>query len=217
MIRHLILITTALSMLAAAGCVNMMSGTVDDQTVGPARTALFAELDTGYPDAGIDGNMLMVVITGLEPDVACDATKAEWEIDWDLDCVEVCLEAVANAEEYLTQAEYWQADLSLLPAGDAVATYEVGDVWDMMAGDPMFSGGLSYTLTEDALDNDFCLDSCANWQETQVDHDWWEADGGTIEIATYTEGEALEGTYAIEFEGDLVEGDFAAEFCDFVQ
>ncbi len=212
--RHLALaLLTVAALCAATGCPNVMNGTVDDQKIGPARSALFDTIDTGLPDAGADGDLLWVIISGLEAASACDAVKESFDVDTEVSCEDYCEEQVAIAEQYFRQQQYWSLDLTLLPAGDAVDTYVEGDVWDFVTGDPVFSGGLALTISADARDLDTCVEQCEEMDAEP--ENWWEADGGTVEITDYAEEDVLAGSYDVDFEGDPVSGEFQAQHCDF--
>jgi hypothetical protein len=212
MIRTSIVFFTVAAMGLATGCVNVMNGTVDGHEVGPARTALFAELDTEISDVGVDGNLLMVSLSGLESNTACEAMKESMDIDWSVGCEDACADSVAISEQYFRQSEYWIVDLTLLPQGDAVTAYEHGDIWDFVSGDPAFSGGLSWAVTSEATDLDTCIEMCEDFDSYDS---YWEADGGSVEVTDYSAGDELAGSFDIDFDGDPVSGEFKAQFCDY--
>jgi len=212
--KHTILvILTAAALCAMSGCPNVMKGMVDDQQIGPARSAIFDTIDTGYPDVGVDGNLFWLVISGLSAADACDAMKDSLDIEGET-CEDICEQTVEMAEQYFSQPEYWAIDLTLVPlSGEAVTVYEEGDGWDFLGEEPVFSGGISYIDSAEAKDVDACIEQC---EEMEGDSDdWWEADGGSVEVTEYTEEESMAGDFDVDFDGDPVTGSFQAAFCDF--
>ncbi len=214
MIRNVLFAMVGVSLCASLGCVNQMSGKVDGNSVGPVRVALFDEIDTGMTEYGADGLMFSVVITSADPNTACDMYKDYHDIDYMQGCEDYCADVIELGEQYLTRPEYWTASLSLLPDGDAEGTYEEGDVWDLVSGDAVFSGSLVLEITEELLDEDLCIEMCED-PGGEPDN-YWEADGGTVDVTGWSESEQLAGEFSIDFDGDPIDGKFQAEYCDYM-
>ncbi len=81
----------AVVLLAACGCANSMSGTLDGQKVGPARSAIYdeAEMSMSVPGFGelVSLQVLRVFVSGF-PD-ACALYDRIYDVDY-TSCEETC-------------------------------------------------------------------------------------------------------------------------------
>ncbi len=201
---HRLILALALPVLAA-GCANTMNGSIDDESVGAARDAIYDELEVGF--GGLSVKIVYVAITGI-PD-ACDALDALWSTGAG-SCDDHCEEMGEVAADYLGGDVYWSLDILMFPEDDVDVEYDHGE--------GMFQDDFYAEIFRDDVslvyDQAACEEACEDG-DSVVDSDSEGSKDGTIEITSYDEGELIKGNYDIEFGGDdVVKGKFTAEHCD---
>ena len=203
---HRLLLALALPLLAA-GCANTMNGSIDDESVGAARDAIFDEVEVGF--AGYSVHVLYVAITGV-PD-ACEAMDAMLSTSFN-SCDDYCEDMNGIANDYLGRDVYWTLGINLWPEDDPDVVYDHGD--DLPQDE--FYATISRDDFAMAYDPPACEEACEDFEDV-VESDAENSKDGVLEITSYEQEDTLQGTYDIEFGGDdFVTGRVKATYCDFV-
>ncbi len=189
-----------------SGCENTMNGSVDGDSVGVARDAIFDEVEVSLPFWG-DMHLIQVFITGVPN--ACEAWKEIQDIPQN-DCDDLCDDYVDYANEYLGANTYWNLTFSVWPDGDAETDYDQGATW----GDDEFTAIIDQSDVSAMYDHAECEDECEN-NEAVIDDESDEADDGDLTITKYDSKDLVKGNYELDFgNDDLVKGQFKATYCD---
>ena len=211
----------AVLLLAAGGCANSMSGTLDGQKVGPARSAIYdeAEMSMSIPGFGdlVSLQVLQVFVSGF-PD-ACALYDRVFDVDF-TSCEESCEDLHDIAVDLLGHDEYWALSMTLFPEDAVEAEYTEGDLLDdldlgdlSLTGNDTFTAGVSLWDVSAWYDLGACEAACED--DPDVIDDDEAAESGELEVTKFVADSQLNGDYVVDFGGgDVIRGAFDAEYCD---
>ncbi len=219
----------AVILLVGAGCANTMSGTLDGQKVGPARSAIFdeAEMSMSIPGFGelVSMQVLQVFISGF-PD-ACALYDRVYDVSYG-SCEETCEDLYEIAVDLLGHDEYWALSMTLFPEDAVDTAYTEGgplddlslddiDWWNLddltLTGNDTFTAGASLWDVSAWYDLAACEAACEDDPSVMEDDEL--AETGEVEVGKFVEDSKLKGNYVLDFGGgDVIRGAFDAEYCD---
>ena len=211
----------AVLLLAAGGCANSMSGTLDGQKVGPARSAIYdeAEMSMSIPGFGdlVSLQVLQVFVSGF-PD-ACALYDRVFDVDF-TSCEESCEDLHDIAVDLLGHDEYWALSMTLFPEDAVEAEYTEGDLLDdldlgdlSLTGNDTFTAGVSLWDVSAWYDLGACEAACED--DPDVIDDDEAAESGELEVTKFVADSQLNGDYVVDFGGgDVIRGAFDAGYCD---
>lgn len=209
-VRTLAGVAVIAAIILITGCPNTMSGTVDNETVGPARDAIF---DISTVDIfGVEAAFITIVITGVPN--ACEVWDDFDDVDWSGDCDDYCEDLNAVATEHLIYDTYWNLTISLHAEDDnsVEADYDQDDDF----GEDEFHASIENWDVSLLYDVDACEEECEDGDPV-IDHsDDENAKSGTVIVSRYEHKDVIKGNYEIEFdsEDEVVKGQFKATHCD---
>jgi hypothetical protein len=198
-----------------------MSGTLDGQKVGPARSAIYdeAEMSMSVPGFGelVSLQVLRVFVSGF-PD-ACALYDRIYDVDY-TSCEETCEDLHEIAADLLGHDEYWALSMTLFPEDAVEAEYTEGDLLDdlslddlTLTGNDTFSAGASLWDVSAWYDLAACEAACEDDPAVIDDED--VAETGELEVNKFVADSKLKGDYVLDFGGgDVIRGAFDAEYCD---
>lgn len=187
------------------GCENTMNGSVDGDSVGAARDAIFDEVDV---DLGILGeyHLVMVYITGVPN--ACEAWEEMMDIQ-EPNCEDYCEEWGEFANDYLGANTYWNMTLNLWAGNDVEDEYDQDD----QPGEGEFTAVIDKWDVSALYDADECEDECED--SGAIEEDDEAAENGDVEVTKYDHKDLVKGNYNLDFgNDDTVSGQFKATHCD---
>lgn len=220
----------ALAALACAGgCANTMSGTLDGQKVGPARSAIFdeAEMSLTVPGFGdlVSMQVIQVFVSGF-PD-ACALYDRVYDVEY-TSCEETCEDLHDIAVDLLGHDEYWTLSMTLFPEDAVDTSYAVGSPLDdlslddidwfnlddlTLTGNDTFSAGAGLWDVAAWYDLAACEAACED-DPSVIEQDE-AAEEGEVEVKKFVEDSRLKGDYVVDFGGgDVIRGGFDADYCD---
>ncbi len=229
MTRHAFGWIAILALLAVAGCANTMSGTLDGQKVGPARSAIFdeAEMSLTLPGLGdlVSLQVIQVFVSGF-PD-ACALYDRVYDVEY-TSCEETCEDLHEIAVDLLGHDDYWALSMTLFPEDAVEAAYSEGSPLDDLSlddidwfdlGDLTLQGNDTFSATAGRWDvstwydvaacEAACEDDPAIIEEDEL------AEEGEVQVKKFVADSKLKGDYVVDFGGgDVIRGAFDAEYCD---
>lgn len=229
MARHTTWFFIVAVLLVLGGCANTMSGTLDGQKVGPARSAIFdeAEMSMSIPGFGelVSLQVVQVFVSGF-PD-ACALYDRMYDIEYS-SCEETCEDLHEIAVDLLGSDEYWTLSMTLFPEDAVDTAYSEGDPlddlslddidwWNLddltLSGNDTFTAGASLWDVASWYDLAACETACED-DPTVVEDDEL-AEAGEVEVKKFVEDDRVKGDYVVDFGGgDVIRGAFDAEYCD---
>lgn len=194
-----------LAALSACGPASV-SGVVDGQRVGGARSAIFDALELDFGPFG-EVNVLVVVLSDIPN--SCDVFEDFFETI-EPNCEDRCDEYTDIAQDALGAKEYWQMNLT------AVSTGSFEDEFDYEEGqlenDEFNLNFLRYDA-EPLYDSGDCEDECQDGDLLVADQE--TGNGGDLEITEYDSKDFVKGRFQVDMGGDEdVQGSFTAEYCN---
>ena len=211
------------------GCANTMSGTLDGQRVGPARSAIFddAEMSMSVPGFGelLSIQAVQLFVTGF-PD-ACALFELAYDVDY-TSCEEMCEDLHEFATDQLSADEYWNVSVTLFPDEAVDTEYTQGsplddiglddiDWWNLddlsLSGNDTFAASAAVWDISAWYDLADCEAACEDNEGVVAGAE--VAEGGEVTVNRFTEGSLLKGNFAMDFGGgDEIKGKFDAEYCE---
>lgn len=194
--------------LSACGPASV-SGVVDGQRVGGARSAIFDALELDFGPIG-EVNVLYVILTDVPN--ACDVYEDFFE-NIEPNCEDRCDDYTDIADEYLGRPEYWQINLVAVTNGSFEDDFDYDE--GQLDNDEFALSFLRYDA-EPLYDNDDCEDECLDGDLLVPDEE--TGNGGDLEIVEYDSKDFVKGRFEVDMGGDEdLRGSFNAEYCNMAE
>ena len=190
------------ALLMGCGPVSV-SGVVDGERVGGARSAIFDNLELFGTDT------VLVLLTDI-PD-ACKTYEEIFEALATDTCDDRCDNLKDVADERLGRKGYWSVVIGSFTTGSVEDTYD----YEQAPGNDEFNLLYQSWDVQPLYDTNSCEEECEDGD--LLDPDEETGNSGELEIVEYDSKDFVKGRFEVDMGGDEeLRGSFNAEHCDMV-